>query len=143
MQKTPKQSAASVAGDSEYRKTLNETNTPERTAQHWQKLAAISQPIFDNYLSDTREKQRDITTAGLLKLASPKERPTPKPTEVRSLREWIKAECPALDAVVQAHVLYDAESKTFDLESRDLTADEVKSVCELLRESLSERRVAA
>lgn len=46
---TPKQAgakkgAASVAGASEYAKTLKETNTPERTAQYWQKLASVSSP---------------------------------------------------------------------------------------------------
>lgn len=143
LQKTPKQSAASVAGDSEYRKALNETNTPERTAQQWQKLAAIPQPTFENYISDTREKKQDITAAGLLKLSPSKERPTPKPTESRSIREWIKAECPGLNAVVQAHVLYGEESKTFNLEIRDLTPDEVKFICKLLRESRSEGKVAA
>lgn len=39
LRKTPKQSAARAAGDSEYRKALKETQTPERTAQVWQHLA--------------------------------------------------------------------------------------------------------
>jgi hypothetical protein len=148
LEKTPKQNAAkkstdTVTGDSEYRKTLNETETDERTAERWQKLAAIPQPTVDNYINAAREKKQAITAAGLLKLAPPKERPAPKPTEVRNLREWIKAECPGLDAVIQSHVKYGEESMNFDLEFRDITPDEVKLICKSLRELRSKGKAAA
>jgi hypothetical protein len=105
---------------------------------------AVLEPENQTKLLDWAEKEKvsvkELRTE-VKRQNQPK--PSPNPTEIRNLREWIKVECPALDIVVQEHVQYGAESKTFDLESRDLTADEVKSICELLRESRSERKVAA
>jgi len=69
LQKTPKESAASVAGDSEYRKTLNETTTPERTAQHWQRLAAIPEETFEEYIHQSKELKTEISQAGLERAA--------------------------------------------------------------------------
>src|ERR1700676_2631135 len=61
--------AASVAGvESEYAKTLKETGTPERTAQRWQKIAAIPQETFTEYIESVKPAD-DITAAGLLKAA--------------------------------------------------------------------------
>ena len=36
---------ASVAAGSEYRRVLKESNTPERTVQHWQKVAEVPKPV--------------------------------------------------------------------------------------------------
>ena len=148
LKKTPKQLAAkksadTSSGDSEYRRTLNETGTPERTAQRWQKLAEIPQPAFENYVSGTREKQQDITAAGLLKVASPKAQSKPQTvpnSPVRILREWLRTECPDLDAIVQSHVKYKTESENFNFEIRDITEEEVKIAA---RAILARRKKAA
>jgi hypothetical protein len=83
LEKTPKQSAAKVSGDSEYRKTLQETGTSERTAQRWQELAIIPDATVDAYVQDSRiNSDVDITTAGLIKRAkqaAPKCKPITEP----------------------------------------------------------------
>ena len=135
LERTSKQSAATVSGDSEYRQTLDETGTPERTAQRWQKLADIPQPVFENYISAAKEKRQDITTSGLLK-AVPTSKPQSKPQTlnrpIHILRHWIKTECLGLDAVIQPHISYGSDSPNFNLEIRDISADEVKAVCETI-----------
>jgi len=74
LQKTPKESAASAAGDSEYRKTLKETNTPERTAQVWQNLAEPTDLEFQKALRNIVGMGKELTTTGVLKeIAPPKQ----------------------------------------------------------------------
>lgn len=69
---TPKQAgakkaAASVAAPSEYRKALEDTHTPERTAEHWQHLAKVPTKVVDEYLEQARSTNADISASGLLK----------------------------------------------------------------------------
>jgi hypothetical protein len=94
LQKTPKQSAASVAGDSEYRKTLEDTATPERTAQRWQAIAAIPPETFTKYITSVKPTE-DISAAGLLKATKPPHTQKPKPekpiAEYKSLIDAIPA----------------------------------------------------
>jgi len=59
--------AAMTAGGSEYRKALEDTDTPERTAQLWQKLAQVSEKKVQKYIASCRELDEDITAAGLLR----------------------------------------------------------------------------
>ena len=66
----PKELPASVAGNSAYRKVLKETNTPERTARHWQKLADIPQKVFETYAETTKQSGAEITTAGLIQASN-------------------------------------------------------------------------
>jgi hypothetical protein len=71
---TPQQSgakkgAASVAGPSEYAQTLKDTQTPERTAQHWQSLAAIPEETFNDYIQQSKDLKTEISQTGLLKAA--------------------------------------------------------------------------
>jgi hypothetical protein len=88
LQKTPKQSAASIAGDSEYRKTLNETHTPERTAQEWQVLAKIPEETFSEYVQQSKDLKTEISRAGLLKVAKKAEnRNCPSPVVPLQKRE--------------------------------------------------------
>jgi hypothetical protein len=68
----PEKTPDSVAGVSEYSKTLEETGTPERTAQRWQELAAIPQETFTEYI-DSVKPTDDISATGLLKAAKPHE----------------------------------------------------------------------
>ncbi len=59
--------AAMTAGGSEYRKALEDSDTPERTAQLWQKLAQVSEKNVNKYIASCRELDEDITAAGLLR----------------------------------------------------------------------------
>jgi N6-adenosine-specific RNA methylase IME4 len=60
--------SASVAVLSEYRQTLRDTATAERTAQHWQKLAAIPDPVAQEYIATVRKAgSGEITAAGLMR----------------------------------------------------------------------------
>jgi hypothetical protein len=80
--------AASVAGCSEYRKTLDETGTAERTAQYWQKLAEIPAASINAYVTQAKETHQDLGQNGLLKFYMREERaknpqpvsPKPAPT---------------------------------------------------------------
>jgi hypothetical protein len=69
---------AGIAPISPYQKTIEETQTPERTAQRWQELAAVPQETFTKYLESVRPTE-DISAAGLLKAAKPPH--VPKPTD--------------------------------------------------------------
>ena len=69
---TPQQSgakkgAASVAGPSEFAQTLMDTATPERTARHWQSLAAIPGETLEKYIISVHKNAAEISAAGLLK----------------------------------------------------------------------------
>ncbi|HEX2714594.1 MAG TPA: hypothetical protein VHM88_20570 [Candidatus Acidoferrales bacterium] len=65
-----KVTAASIAGVSEYTQALKDTDTPERTAQYWQRLADVPQTVVDQYFTDCKEgvsEGPEITAAGLLR----------------------------------------------------------------------------
>ena len=64
---------ASVAGTSEYAKALKDTATPERTAQHWQRLFNIPEEIREKYIKQTIEAGGEVTASGLLKVRPPTE----------------------------------------------------------------------
>ena len=71
LQKTKPQSAAKAAGDSEYRKALKETHTPERTATYWQRLADITEFITQQYFKKIRKEEKgEITATGLRREAA-------------------------------------------------------------------------
>jgi hypothetical protein len=65
----PKELPASVADNSEYAQTLKDTQTPERTAQHWQTLTDIPEETFTDYIQQSKDLKTEITQAGLLKAA--------------------------------------------------------------------------
>jgi hypothetical protein len=66
----PEKTPDNVAVVSEYTKALEETETPERTAQRWQELAAVPQETFTHYIEAVKPKG-DISAAGLLNAAKP------------------------------------------------------------------------
>ena len=87
--------AASVAGTSEYAKILEETQTPERTAQYWQLVATAPTETFENYVRETRESNREITAEGLIKAYTKtlplKAKKEPPPLEQgKEFCEWIQ-----------------------------------------------------
>ena len=70
----PKKLPASVAvnsnGKSEYAQTLADTKTPERTARHWQALAAVPEKKRTEYIAAVKESPTgEVTASGLLKVA--------------------------------------------------------------------------
>jgi len=58
--------AATAAGVSEYRKTIEAAGLAERTAERWQELAVIPPAVKAEYIQKVGE-QGEITAAGLLK----------------------------------------------------------------------------
>jgi hypothetical protein len=86
----PKKLSAKAAGNSPYRQTLVDTNTPERTAQHWQKMAAIPEKKRAAYIAEVKESPTgEVTAAGFLKAAKPVAKSSPK------------AEAPRLEQIFQ------------------------------------------
>lgn len=66
--KTGPKLAASLAGNSDYRRTLQETGTPERTARFWQRIAKIPEITVKRFIAAVRKTDDgEITTAGLLR----------------------------------------------------------------------------
>jgi hypothetical protein len=54
--------------DSDYWRTLHETNTPYRTAQRWQAIAAVTEESLGRYFAYARKKESgEISVAGLLR----------------------------------------------------------------------------
>ena len=64
----PEKTAASFAGVSEYQKTLEETDTPTRTARYWQEVAAIPEETVKSYITKAKlDDKNPITTIGLIR----------------------------------------------------------------------------
>jgi hypothetical protein len=65
--------AASVAGGSEYAQVLKETETPERTAQYWQRVAEVPESVLHRYVAEvTGTEDAEVTTKGLFSFHSSK-----------------------------------------------------------------------
>ncbi len=58
-----------VGNFSEYRQTLEETSVEERTAQRWQAAATVPADIFEEHVATVQQEQRELTSAGVLRLA--------------------------------------------------------------------------
>ena len=94
LEKTPKESAATVSGDSEYRQALNDTGTSERTAQRWQERAKVPEPVVQQYKEATRKAGGEITVSGLLqfsKLRSSVKRPPPQTPNTSNIMETLSS----------------------------------------------------
>lgn len=57
------------AEPSPYAATLAEVNATRQDANRWQDVAEMPDPVFENYITETREAEREITTAGALRVA--------------------------------------------------------------------------
>jgi hypothetical protein len=146
LEKTPKQSAASVAGDSEYRKTLKDTGTKERTAQHWQKLAEVPQPTFQKYISNAEERQEDITAAGLLKSVPRPAPATPKPaalspekTRAAELQAFVQTLWSTAAIVTVCRKLSGLTPFHFNLEIYELEEEDLRAAMTAASESRKQR----
>lgn len=64
----PEKTPARLAGVSEYQKTLEETDTPTRTARYWQEVAAIPEETVRSYVTKAKlDDKNPITTSGLIR----------------------------------------------------------------------------
>ena len=54
---------------SPYRQAIEEADIGKDTASRWQQVAAVPAAEFEKYLAEQRDKQEEVTTAGLLKEA--------------------------------------------------------------------------
>lgn len=72
---------------SEYKQTLEDTKTPERTAQYWQRLSQIPDDVVHEYLASSIKEEREITTTGLLAhVTQPKTKKEKQTMAVRLVR---------------------------------------------------------
>jgi hypothetical protein len=129
LQKDTKREAGKKAHDtvspaSPYAKALEETQTPVKQAQRWQKLATIPQHAFERYVAQSREAKSDITAVGLMKAApKPKmEVVPPKPTVQITVAD-----------VVEAITAF------MDLQVRRLPESDVEKVYEQLKQEINHR----
>ena len=51
----------------DYRSVLEETDTPYQTANRWQKIAALPDEQFEEYIAETKAERAELTTAGILR----------------------------------------------------------------------------
>ena len=58
-----------LSASSEYRQTLQDTGVEERTAQRWQTVAQVPDEVFEEHVATVQQEQRELTSAGLLRLA--------------------------------------------------------------------------
>ncbi len=64
----PEKTPARLAGVSEYQKTLEETDTPTRTARYWQEVAAIPEETVKSYVTKAKlDDKNPVTTSGLIR----------------------------------------------------------------------------
>jgi hypothetical protein len=66
----PSTKAAKPAAISEYQKALKETNTPERTARHWQQVANIPENEVQEYIVGVKNSNEPVSTSGVLRFHS-------------------------------------------------------------------------
>src|SRR5262245_19492148 len=108
--KTADQQSAVLISD--YRRAVHDAQLPEWVASRWQKLAAVSQDRFDEYVAFTRGVEGEITEKGMLTVAARYgEVPDPEPpvwnaaTEARRLlraaEDWVRRCPPGHEAAVE------------------------------------------
>ena len=51
----------------DYRSVLEETDTPYQTANRWQKIAALPDEQFEEYIAETKAERAELTTTGILR----------------------------------------------------------------------------
>ncbi len=65
---------SSVGKGSEYREVLEDTGTPYQAAHRWQKIAALPDETFEQFIAETVERRAELTTTGALRIAKELER---------------------------------------------------------------------
>ena len=59
----------SLKDGSEYRTVLTESNVATTTAHRWQTVATVPDDIFEEHVATVQQEQRELTSAGVLRLA--------------------------------------------------------------------------
>jgi len=92
----PEKTAASLAGVSEYQKTLEETETPTRTARYWQEVAAIPEETVRSYVTKAKlDDKNPVTTSGLIRFHDRLTKPeifSAQENETKKRLLWLDAE---------------------------------------------------
>jgi hypothetical protein len=92
----PEKTAASFAAVSEYQKTLEETDTPTRTARYWQEVAAIPEETVKSYVTKAKlDDKNPVTTSGLIRFHDRMTKPeifTAQENETKKRLRWLDAE---------------------------------------------------
>lgn len=55
--------------ESEYRTVLTENDIAPTTAHRWQTVATVPDEVFEEHVAEVKQEQRELTSAGLLRLA--------------------------------------------------------------------------
>lgn len=86
---------------SEYRTVLTDSDIAQTTAHRWQTVAQVPDEVFEEHVAEVKQEQRELTSAGLLRLASeikqaaeavappPAEKPS---TATISVQDWNDAD---------------------------------------------------
>lgn len=59
-----------LSGGSEYRTVLEEQDILEKTAERWQSVACIEEPVFEKHIAEVIKSGGELTMAGLLRASS-------------------------------------------------------------------------
>ena len=59
-----------VTPPSEYSAVLEESDINRMTAHRWQTVAQVPDEVFEEHVAEVKQEQRELTSAGLLRLAS-------------------------------------------------------------------------
>lgn len=65
----PPKTPDSVSVVSEYRQVLEQAQLPERTAQRWQDIAAVPEPIFEAHILEVKAQNLELTSASMRRVA--------------------------------------------------------------------------
>ena len=55
--------------ESEYRAVLTDSDIAPTTAHRWQTVAQVPEEVFEEHVAEVKQEQRELTSAGLLRLA--------------------------------------------------------------------------
>lgn len=66
--------SSNAGKSSEYKEVLEDTGTPYQAAHRWQKIAALPDDTFEQFIAETVERRAELTTTGALRIAKELER---------------------------------------------------------------------
>ena len=58
---------STIGQGSEYATVLEETDTTRQAAARWQKIAALPDDQFEEYIAETKAERAELTTTGILR----------------------------------------------------------------------------
>lgn len=73
----------------EYRAVLEDTGTPYQAAHRWQKIAALPDETFEQFIAETVERRAELTTTGALRIAKELEREAKRQENARHVASVI------------------------------------------------------